>query len=117
MDRKSDAKLNFAWLEITQTCNLKCLHCYTGETHKQSSNSLLVEDWINIIDQLFDTGCRRIQFIGGEPCIYPKIISLIDHAGVKGFESITIFTNATVITDEFIDCLVRNKVNITSVHL
>ena len=112
MDRHFNIKLNFAWIEITQKCNLKCLHCYTGETHKQSDNSILADDWIKIIDQLSDLGCRSIQFIGGEPCVYPELISLIDYAGTKSFESITIFTNATIITGEFIDCLKRNNANI-----
>ena len=112
VDTQCDIKLNFAWLEITQACNLKCLHCYAGETHKQSSNFLSVDDWINIINQLFVAGCRRIQFIGGEPFVYPKLISLLNYAGTKGFESITVFTNATIITDELISCLIKNNVNI-----
>lgn len=112
IDNQCAVKLNFAWLEITQACNLKCLHCYEGETHNQSGNSLDVDNWINIIDQLYDVGCRRIQFIGGEPCIHPKLISLIDYAKTKGFESITIFTNATILNDDLLDCLLRNNVNI-----
>ena len=111
-ERLCAAELNFVWLEITQACNLKCLHCYTGEIHKQSYNILNVEDWINIIDQLFNVGCRRIQFIGGEPCIYHNLITLINYAGEKGFEGITIFTNATIINNELIDCIKKNNVNI-----
>jgi len=109
---KCSIKLSFAWLEITQACNLKCLHCYIGETHKQSCNFLSVDKWIDIINQLFDVGCRSIQFIGGEPCVYPYLISLIDYAGAKGFESITVFTNASIITDELISCFLKNNVNI-----
>ena len=26
-------QLDMAWIEITQKCNLKCLHCYEGDTH------------------------------------------------------------------------------------
>ena len=109
---KYGVKLNFAWLEITQACNLKCLHCYAGETHKQSNTILPVADWIKIIDQLFDTGCKRIQFIGGEPFVYPQLITLLEYAGTKEFESITVFTNAVILTEELINCLVKNKVNI-----
>jgi len=112
IDTQCVTKLKFAWLEITQACNLKCLHCYAGETHRQQDNSLLTEDWINIINQLFDSGCRRIQFIGGEPFVYNNLISLLDYAGIKGFESITVFTNLTIITDELINCLIKNDVNI-----
>ena len=97
-----DIKLDFAWLEITQACNLKCLHCYTGETHRQSAKPLLIDDWYNVINQLSDVGCKNIQFIGGEPCVYPRLIDLIEYAGSNKFDSITLFTNATIMTDEII---------------
>ncbi len=112
IENQYHTKLNFAWLEITQACNLKCLHCYEGDKHSHSGDSLAIDDWITIIDQLFEAECKRIQFIGGEPCVYPKLISLLDYAGTKGFESITLFTNATLITDELIECLTRNNIHI-----
>ena len=112
IDTQCDVSLNFVWLEITQACNLKCLHCYAGEIHKQSINILSFDNWINIINQLYNVGCRRIQFIGREPCIYQKLISLINYVGEKGFEAITVFTNATIITDELIDCFKRNNATI-----
>ena len=35
--------IEMAWLEITQKCNCRCLHCYQGEEHKQSVNILTLE--------------------------------------------------------------------------
>jgi len=112
IDRQRDTKLNFAWLEITQACNLKCLHCYTGEMHKQSNSILPVDDWINILKQLFYAGCRNIQFIGGDPCIYPELIPLLDFAGTKGFDLVTVFTSATVLSEKIINCFSKNNINI-----
>lgn len=108
----TDIKLNFAWLEITQACNLRCIHCYEGENHRTEENSLSTQEWKRIIRELFDVKCHNIQFIGGEPSCYVDIIELVDFARTFDFNSIGFFTNATIITDEMIDCFVRNNVTV-----
>lgn len=105
-------KLKFVWLEITQACNLKCIHCYEGDTHKSCKDRLSVNDWKRIIKELYDCECTNIQFIGGEPSCYKDVIELIDYAGSFGFKSIGFFTNATLIDDSLLECLVRNKVKV-----
>ena len=105
-------KLNFAWLEVTQVCNLRCLHCYEGETHLATKHSLSVDDWKNIINQLYLVGCKSIQFIGGEPSCYPRIIDLLDYAGEFKFSKIGFFTNATFLSAELIQAVKRNRVNV-----
>lgn len=37
---KDKMELEMAWLEITQACNMKCVHCYEGEVHKSSSETM-----------------------------------------------------------------------------
>lgn len=104
--------LNFAWLEITQICNLRCLHCYEGEIHQSANDKLTFEEWKRVIKELSENGCPNIQFIGGEPSCCANIVDLIDYAGNRGFQSISFFTNATLITDTLISCFVRNKVKV-----
>src|SRR5574344_1074185 len=41
--KRPEKKLNFVWLEITSKCNLRCIHCYQGETHQEIKNSLSEE--------------------------------------------------------------------------
>lgn len=108
-----DYKLNFAWLEVTQGCNLRCVHCYEGEVHKSNAAVVLsMREWEKIIEELAYLNCPNIQFIGGEPSCYRGIISLMDYAGQYKFKSISFFTNATLITDEMIDCFKRNNVRL-----
>lgn len=103
-------KLNFVWLEITQNCNLRCIHCYEGETHQSNKNVLSINDWKRIIKELSEINCKNIQFIGGEPSCYFGIIELIDYASQFRFNSIGYFTNATLLTNDLLCCLIRNKV-------
>ena len=61
-----DTKCNFAWIEITSRCNLKCMHCY-NESEFCCENTMSLEDYKIVIDALLKLGIEKIQIIGGEP--------------------------------------------------
>ena len=104
-------KLEMAWLEVTEACNLKCIHCYEGNCHKKFENGLNLEKRKNIIDQLDFLNVKRVIVIGGEPCCYPNIIDLIDYCGTKKFET-TLFTNATFMTEKLIEAIKKANVKV-----
>lgn len=107
---KSDTsmKLELAWLEITQGCNCKCLHCYQGEEHIVTSNRLQINDWIDIIRELKQLDVSRVVVIGGEPCIYKDITAILKELTDNQIMT-TLFTNATLIDDELSNLIVENK--------
>jgi hypothetical protein len=45
---------------------------------------MLVGDWRRVIDQAAVLGVRMVQFIGGEPTLYPALGELIEHALALG---------------------------------
>ena len=98
------------WLELTQKCNFKCLHCYQGETHKITENDMSIEEWKNIILQCAELKCDYIQFIGGEPCLYDGLPELIYFARRLGIKGIALFTNLSCITPEIISAIIDNDV-------
>lgn len=104
-------KLEMAWLELTEACNLRCIHCYEGECHHKFKESLTFEKWLKIIDELDELKVKRIILIGGEPCCYPRITDIVKYCGTKSFET-TLFTNATNMTDELIECIKNAKVKV-----
>ena len=63
--------LQFLWLELTNRCNLRCVHCYT-DSHPGSGHRdrLTTEDLESVLRQAYALGCRSVQFIGGEPQLY-----------------------------------------------
>ncbi|MGN0808134.1 MAG: radical SAM/SPASM domain-containing protein [Candidatus Coproplasma sp.] len=105
-------QISFVWLEITQTCNLRCIHCYEGNTHKSCENSLSTNEWKRIIKELSEVNCPQIQFIGGEPSCHNDLIELINYAGKFDFKSVGLFTNATLISDSLLYTLKNNKVRV-----
>jgi MoaA/NifB/PqqE/SkfB family radical SAM enzyme len=54
------------------------------------------------MDQDYALGCRKIQFIGGEPQLNRDFLSLLVKAKVVGFEFIEVFSNLTQLGDDSI---------------
>ena len=110
-----EPNLTFVWLETTTKCNNRCLHCYTESSlHEQTETLISKEQYLNLIRDIRLTGCSAIQFIGGEPLLYPHWRALIQEAVKNQYEFIEIFTNATLLTDEIIDFLAENKIHIAT---
>lgn len=107
----TDIKLNMAWIEVTQACNLRCLHCYEGNNHKAGNNVLSLSEWKNVIDQLASLEISRLIIIGGEPCCNPNITEIIEHAA-KYKTDITLFTNGTCFNDRIFDAVIKNKIGV-----
>jgi radical SAM protein with 4Fe4S-binding SPASM domain len=109
-------KRGMVWLELVPTCNLRCLHCYGSfspdECLKDNKRLLAFEDWQRAIEQLYRMGSRSIQFTGGEPLIYKRLKELIIFAKKIGFRQIEIFSNATLLDEEWIKFLAKNKISI-----
>lgn len=109
-------KLNFIWLELTDNCNLKCLHCYANCTQndaKKSQQNLSLTDWQQIAKEAYQLGCRKIQLIGGEPLLFgQKIFRLISFIKELNYESIEIFTNATLLTKKDIEFFSKHKIKV-----
>jgi radical SAM protein with 4Fe4S-binding SPASM domain len=108
------APLEFVWLEITGACNLKCLHCYQAEKKpNHPKDKMTDEDWIRVMQQVYTVGCKKLQFIGGEPTIKPeRLIKLIEISKKIGFEFVEVFTNATLINDSDIAFFGANQINV-----
>lgn len=93
--------LDFAWLEVEDKCNMKCLHCYGRfAPHVDTTKpKMTFSDWTRVIDELSLVRCNSIQFIGGEPLMMKRVFDLGLYAKKKGIENIEVFTNGTLVTD------------------
>lgn len=110
--------LEFLWLELTNQCNLRCAHCYAESGPETGTQDVLTaEDYAQLIEEAYELGCRRVQFVGGEPTLNRDLNSLIVHANKKGFEFIEVFTNLIRLPKPLIDLFKAHKVQVaTSVY-
>jgi len=104
--------LEFMWLSLTSRCNLTCLHCYQESSPDFSEDKLMLKDWESVIRQGSMVGCRKLQFIGGEPLIFEKIFDLAVYANSLNYDFIEIFTNGTLINPARINTISDLGINI-----
>lgn len=106
-------KLKLVWLEITQACNMKCVHCYEGTVHISSRNVLTLEEWKSVIDQIVNLNVERVVVIGGEPGIHKNINEILHYLRIKSPKlSITFFTNAYFIEGDLLNTIIDNKIEV-----
>lgn len=103
-------KLDVLWMELTDRCNLKCVHCYAGIDGKQAdTGAALSQDlWKKVVTDASSISCKRITFIGGEPLLKPELLLALSRLAVKleGIDSFEVFTNATVFAKKVLDELI-----------
>ncbi|MFC2149094.1 radical SAM protein [Candidatus Auribacterota bacterium] len=82
-------------LEITNMCNLSCIHCNVAGT-KNMPGDLTASEWKNLIDELAGLKVFNLIISGGEPFMRPDIFELIEHIFKHHFR-VRINTNGTLI--------------------
>ncbi|MEW6259311.1 MAG: 12,18-didecarboxysiroheme deacetylase [Thermodesulfobacteriota bacterium] len=92
----SDKKPVVVW-NMTQRCNLRCIHCYAHATEATTSDELTTQEGKALIDDLAAFGSPVILFSGGEPLVRPDLPELAEYAVQRGMRAV-ISTNGTLIT-------------------
>ncbi|KKN07297.1 hypothetical protein LCGC14_1068520 [marine sediment metagenome] len=85
-------------LHITQRCNYHCKFCFAK--YKNLIKELDLNQFIKIIDELANHGCKKVNFAGGEPTLVPFLHDLISHSNEQGLYT-SIISNGTGIDQEF----------------
>lgn len=94
--------LDFLWLELTEKCNLTCQHCYVSSSPNLPLFKRMTHaNWLETIRDASALGCKSLQFIGGEPMLYPRLDELIVAARNERMEFVEIYTNGTPLTEKW----------------
>ena len=115
---RTSGSVQFLWLELTNLCNLQCVHCYAGSSPFSASDDLLSpRDYDNVLVTAAQLGCKQVQFIGGEPTLNRHLPDFIARARSLDYEFVEVFTNLTRLSSELLNCFVEHTVHIaTSVY-
>lgn len=106
-------ELHFLWLELISKCNLRCVHCYADSgPHLPLLGRMTYLDWRRVLAEAADLGCRQVQFIGGEPTIYPDLLQLIRDARALRYELVEVFTNGTTFNQRLKQAFLSYKVHL-----
>jgi 12,18-didecarboxysiroheme deacetylase len=92
-----DKKPVVVW-NMTQRCNLKCVHCYAHAVDPSTHEDPISTDKAKeMIDDLAQFGAPVLLFSGGEPLVREDLVDLAKYATAQGMRAV-ISTNGTLIT-------------------
>jgi MoaA/NifB/PqqE/SkfB family radical SAM enzyme len=78
------APLYVAW-QITNECNLACLHCIEESgPGKAFADELDAAKVFAILDQLMDHDVPYLSFSGGEPMLHPQFFEMVERVCARG---------------------------------
>ena len=112
-------KFDFAWIELTNICNLKCIHCY-NEQKSIPKRTLTLHELKHIVDELCCIGVKNVQLIGGEPFVIRRdvLFEMIDYVA-SHMNTFEVFINGTLNTEDDLIYLRERYPNLhiaTSLH-
>jgi len=99
--------LRFVAFRLTNSCDLKCKHCYVS-AGKRLENELNTSEIVRVIEELAAFNLLCLTFTGGEPLIRKDSFEIINHADEFGIP-IEIFTNGTLINDSTFEKIKKLK--------
>lgn len=111
-------KLTYLFFELTDACNLSCLHCGSRAcpNNRTYLPEMSIRKVLESVAQEYDPSQIMICLTGGEPLLHPSFFSISSYARKLGF-SCGITTNATLITKEVASKLIKNGVGSVTVSI
>ncbi|MFA5392082.1 MAG: radical SAM protein [Candidatus Paceibacterota bacterium] len=93
-------------VDVTQYCNLACIHCPHSEFEKSkafSGDNLDVELHKKLIDEVATDGLGICQYLrysaNGETLLHPKIEEMLEYACKNSKTKVNVTTNGTLLTE------------------
>ena len=82
-------------------CNYGCRFCYAPLTEQRKESRISKEAGISLIQDLANSGVKKINFVGGEPMLHPHLEAWIVAAKSCGLTT-SIVSNGTKMTEEWL---------------
>ena len=98
-------QLGMLFVELTDKCNEKCIHCY-ADSSPERNDFLPIKQIKSLLDQAIEFGEPYLQFTGGDPLIHPHLIEAVEYATTLSFKGIEIYTNGLLLNDKMLQKLI-----------
>lgn len=98
-------KLHYALWEVTQKCNLSCIHCRADASPQKREMKLIKgKAFRKLINELVLLGKPTLVLTGGEPLLRKDIVDLVEYATRRGIAT-RIQSNGLLLTDQLAEQL------------
>ena len=111
-------KLRYLFFELTDQCNLNCLHCGSGCSGAQHMylDTYMIRKVLQSVAAECRTDSIMICLTGGEPMLHPDIYDIIAYAKELGF-LVGITSNATLIDEKAAELLAAAGMDTISISI
>lgn len=94
------------FLQVTDKCNLKCKHCFTGNSRIVERQELSLKEIQSLFKRFSQSGVFEVVIGGGEPFVRKDIIDILRFANSMALTP-SITTNGTILSDQLLSELQR----------
>jgi len=96
--------LGMLFVELTDRCNERCIHCY-AESAPECSARLSREEIHRVLEQARCLGQPTVQFTGGDPLLHPDLLFAVQTARKLDYNAIEIYTNGLALSKSLLEKL------------
>lgn len=111
-------------VDVTEICNLACIHCPHPEFKKSqhyASRYLEIELHHRLVDEVKQWGRGHTQYIrytsNGEPMVHPKLFEMMSYAVRESGVMVTLTTNGTLMNEKRIEKLLATGVDVVDTSI
>jgi organic radical activating enzyme len=109
-------------LDITNVCNLRCVHCPHAQVQSRSDFKPMHMKWdhfVRIVDELKDHRQPCVlRFVGdGEPLLHPRLLDMIERAKAHTQCIVNLTTNGTLLSAPAIERLLNCGIDLVDVSV
>ncbi len=102
--------------EMTNACNLKCIHCRACPVDQRSPEDLTTDEGKAFIDQIASFAKPALVLSGGEPLVRPDVFEIARYGASKGLRML-LATNGTLVTPEIAQQIAEAGIQRVSVSI
>lgn len=97
-EAKLVSPLQHVYIEVTNACNLRCLHCYNN-SGVRIEKEFTIDEIKKVISDLANLNVLNVILTGGEPLLRKDLFEIMEYIRRKPM-SVTLFTNGTLLNEE-----------------
>jgi len=102
---RPSTSLRSVHLNVSGLCNLHCNYCYAEERPNHTGQSLSLDEYKKLIDEITGINSRiEVAVTGGEPLLNKSSCEISMYSRSKGFYT-HLLTNATLVDDSNVDMI------------
>ncbi|MDQ6956355.1 MAG: radical SAM protein [Mariprofundaceae bacterium] len=90
--------LGMLFIEVTDQCNERCIHCYASSS-PDCNDFLSLDEIKHSLDFARSVGRPFVQFTGGDPLIHKELLAAVAYAAKLDFQGIEIYTNGLLLSE------------------